>query len=336
MDGICGNFAKFKLLLFDVFFVISAIIGVGFATGKEISHFFLSGKNVLIAVCVFLFVFVGLSGYILHIKQKHNIDNLTKLNKFAFGKYYEIGNIVLIILFLVTNSAMLAGCDNLARTYLGLNLPIASLFLSLITFFIVLGGVNRIKQIANVVMPILIVMIVVNAWANISVNIDANGSIITDIYFPIIFCCENFITLISVLLCTKSKPKILAFVSGIVVAGVILLSCFAIGDLNADMPMLNLSKNVGNVFFVVYLIGVIFALFTTLEISAYHCVQVMTKTKRHKYFVMSVVLLVGQIIAYLGFDFIVKYLYTAIGVLGAIYLIVLIIYLIIADKKFKK
>ena len=79
---------KFKVLLFDLFFVIRAIIGVGFATGKEIAHFFLGGKSLIIAVVVFFLVFAGLSIYILHIKNKHDIKTLTQLNKFAFGKNY--------------------------------------------------------------------------------------------------------------------------------------------------------------------------------------------------------------------------------------------------------
>ncbi len=325
----------FKLFIFDLFFIVSGIIGVGFATGKEIAHFFLGGKSVYVAVAVFFVVFAGLSMYILHIKHKHNIINLTQLNKFAFGKYYEIGNIVLIVLFLVTNAAMLAGCDNIVQNYLGINLPIASLFLSCVTFFVVIGGVERIKQIVNIVMPLLIVIIIVNACINFNSTINLQGSVATDIYFPIIFCCENFITLISVLVNTKSRPKTLSVVSSAVIALIVTLTGLAVFGVEADMPMLELSQNIGSVFFAIYLIGVIFALFTTLEISSYHCVEVMSKSKRHKYFVTAVVLLVGQIIANLGFNFIVKYLYTAIGILGAIYLIVLIIKLIIENKKYK-
>lgn len=326
---------KFNALLFDLFFIISGVIGVGFATGKEIAHFFLSGSSVVFAVAVFCIVFIALSWYILHIKNKHKINDLTTLNKFAFGKYYDIGNIVLIILFIVTNSAMLAGCDNIMRNTFNFDIPIVSLILSAITFFIVLGGVERIKHIANIVMPILIVLILVNAGVNFNNNFQLNGSVAIDVAYPIIFCCENFITLISVLISTKSKPKNVSIISSVVISLIVLMSAFAIGKLNADMPMLTLSKNLGNWFFVIYLFGVIFALFTTLEISSYHCVEVLNKNKKNKNFVILMVLLVSQIIAYLGFDFIVKYLYTAIGILGAVYLIALIIRLIIEDKKFK-
>ena len=157
---------KLKVLLFDVFFIVSGLIGVGFATGKEISHFFISGYNIIIATIIFFAVFVILCWYFFHIKNKYNISTLTEINKLAFGKYYKWCNVLLLITFIVTNAAMLAGCDNLAKTYLNLNIPVISLFLSLVTFFIVLGGVNKIKYIANIIMPILILVIIINATFN--------------------------------------------------------------------------------------------------------------------------------------------------------------------------
>ena len=322
---------NFKLLIFDLFFVVSSIIGVGFATGKEIAHFFLSGRSLFWAVVIFFFVFVGLTWYIMHVKSKHNLNELTNLNKFAFGKYYEIGNIILVILFIVTNAAMLAGCDNLVGNYLCINLPIVSLFLSGITFFIALSGVDKIKAIANVVMPVLIVIIAVNACCNLKTP-TLQGSAVKDIAYPIIFCAENFITLIAVLINTKSKPVTLSLLSGLTISLVILISAIAIGNLRVDMPMLTLSKNIGVVFFSVYLIGVIFALFTTLQISTYNCLQVINKNPKQRIFTLILILFISQIIAYLGFNFIVQYLYSAIGVLGAIYLIVLVVNLVIASN----
>ena len=324
---------KFKVFIFDLFFVISSVIGVGFATGKEIEHFFLGGKSIVIAVVVFCVVFVALSIYLLHIKNKHNIDTLSKLNKFAFGKHYEIGNIVLFVMFIVTSAAMLAGCDNLAKNYLAINLPIVSIFLSIITFFIVIGGINRIKIIANVITPILIVAIIINTCFNMKTGSCLNGNISIDIIYPIIFCSENFITVISVLLTTKSKPKHLSLASGIVISILVLVSALAIKNISADMPMLALSKNVGNMFFAGYLLSVIFAIFTTLEISTYYCLQLANKNYTQKYFALLLIIITSQIIAYLGFNFIVKYLYTGVGIMSAIYLIALIIKLIINKNK---
>ena len=323
-----------KLFLFDMFFIISSVIGVGFATGKEIEHFFLGGKSVWLAVGVFFVVFTALTWYFLYIKNKYNVTTLTQLNKLAFGKNFEIGNIVLIILFIVTNAAMLAGCDNIVHNYFGLNLPIVSVFLSVITFFVVLGGINKIKVISNIVMPALIVIIMLNVFANADTfNISLNNKAYLDIAYPALFCFENFITIIAVLIKTKSKPKHLSIMSGLVLAMVIALSAIAIYGVSSDMPLLSTAKNVGNIFFVIYLVGVLFALFITLQISAYNCLEICTKNKQHKYFVNIMILLISQTISYLGFTFIVQYLYSAIGILGGIYLLALIIRLIMVNRR---
>ena len=322
---------KFRLIMLDLFFVISSIIGVGFATGKEIAHYFTSGKNIFIAVAVFAIVFISLSLYLLYIKNKYNVNNLMELNKLAFGRYYEICNIMLVIFLIVTNSAMLAGCDNIVRTYLGFNIPVGSLFLSCITFFVVLGGIGRIKNISKVVAPIIIILILFIACTNFKIS-SCDGNYIFDIAYPIIFCAHNFILLITVILNTKSNPKLVSCLSGILISCVILISAFAINGVSADMPMLVLGKNLGKVWFFIFLIGVIFALFTTLQIGTFQCLQIVNKNKKQKMFVLAIILLTCQIIAYLGFSFIIQYLYALMGILGVIYLIVLITSLIIKNK----
>lgn len=322
---------KLKLIMLDLFFVVSSIIGVGFATGKEISHYFNSGKCIVLAVIVFCIFYIGLSLYFLSIKNKHRINNLTDLNKFAFGRHYEICNIMLVIFFIITNSAMLAGCDNIVRTYLGFNIPVGSLFLSCVTFFVVLGGIDRIKHISKIVAPVIILLIIFISCANIKTQ-NLNGNLALDFVYPILFCVHNFILLITVILNTKSNPKILSFLSGFLVSIVILISAFAIGNIDSDMPMLLLSKNLGNICFSVYLLGVIFALFTTLQISTHQCLQIINKNQSQKIFTLALMLLICQIIAYLGFSFIVQYLYAAMGILGVIYLLTLIVNLIIKNK----
>lgn len=322
---------KFKLIIIDLFFVISSIIGVGFATGKEIAHYFTSGKNIVLAVIVFFVCFIVLSLCIFHVKNKYKITNLTQLNKVAFGRYWEICNIMLIVFFIITNSAMLAGCDNLVRLYLRFEIPVGSLFLSCVTFFVVMRGIDGVKNISKFVTPIIIILIIIVSCKNFK-TINLNGNIATDILYPITFCAHNFILLISVILHTKSNPKILSFLSGFLVSFIVLILACAIANIDADMPMLVVGKNLGNIYFSIYLICVIFALFTTLQIGTFQCLQIATKNKWQKIFILSLILLTCQIIAYLGFSFIVKYLYSAMGFLCAIYLIILIINLIIKNK----
>ena len=315
---------KIKLIILDLFFVVSSIVGVGFVTGKEIAYYFTSGKNIFIAVAVFCVIFISLTLYMLHIKHRNKVNNLTELNKFAFGRHHEICNIVLVIFLIITNSAMLAGCDNIIRTYLGFSIPVGSLFLSCVTFFVVLGGIDRIKNISKIVTPVVIVLIIFIGCKNFKVS-SSDGNYTFDILYPIMFFAHNFILLITVILNTKSSPKILSLLSGILISLVILITALAINGIDTDMPMLVLSKNLGNAFFSIYLIGVILALFTTLQIGAFQCLQIVNKNKSQKFFTLSIILLTCQIIAYLGFSFIIQYLYAAMGILGVIYLLILIV-----------
>ncbi len=311
--------------IFDLFFIISAHIGVGFVTGKELEHFFLSGTNIVLAVVSFFCIFVLTSSFILFIKNKHNISSMDQLNQLAFGKYHTMFNIVLITQFLISCSAMLAGCDNIMKNVFNITMPIFSLSLSVITFFVLCGGVRRIKLTSNFLLPILIVGIA----TNISLNFD-NPTINTsidwhDIVFPILFCCENSLTLISVLLKTKSKPKPLILSSGVIISLMILLSVFVIANFSADMPLLESSKNLGMVFFIAYIVIIVLALFITLQICSYNTLEIALKWTDKKYLSIILILLLSQTVALLGFTFIIKYLYMVLAIVGGVYLLILFI-----------
>ncbi len=324
---------SFKSFIFDLFFIISSFIGVGFATGKELEQFFLKG-NVFIGVAIFFVCILILSILILHIKNKYLISNITQLNKLAFGKYYYIVNNFLLILFVVTSSAMLAGCDNIMKNIFDINLPIFSIFFSFITFFIIIGGIKRIKCITNYIMPILIVIILINVCLNINSNISIQSNLSTkEFIFPLLFIGENCITLISVLIKTKSNPKKISFATALILTILISLSLFAIIGVNADMPMVEISKNSGKIFFTIYLIAVILALFTTLQINSFNGLEICLKQKKNKIFVALIIVGLSQSLSFLGFVFIMKYLYLILGILGGIYILILIIKLIILNKK---
>lgn len=320
-----------KLIIVDLFFIISSIIGIGFATGKEISLYFTSGKSIILAVLIFFVCFTGLTKYFLYVKNKYKLSNVGDLNKVAFGNNYEIFNIVLVIFFIITNSAMLAGCDSILKTYFNFNIPIGSLFLSCVTFFVVVGGVNRIKNTSKYIAPIIIILLMIIGFKNFKIG-NLDGGVMVDVLYPIFFCAHNFVLLLAVIFNTKSNPKLLSFLSGILVSFIVLVCAVAVKNINADMPMLLLGKNLGNLFFVIYLIGVVFALFTTLQVGSYQCFEIISKNKNQNFFSLSLILLTCQIIAYLGFSFIIQYLYAGMGILGVIYLIILIINLIIKRK----
>lgn len=311
--------------IFDLFFIISAHIGIGFVTGKEIEQFFLSGSNIFVTILSFFCIFVLTCSFILFVKNKYNISNIHSLNQLAFGKYHTLFNIVLITQFLISCSAMLAGCDNIMLNIFNITIPIFSLCLSVITFFILCGGVGRIKLVSNFLLPILMIGIITNITYNYSPPTIAANINYKDILFPILFCCENSLTLIAVLLKTKSKPRPLVMTSGIIISLVILFSLFVIVNFSADMPLLLASKNLGVAFFIIYIIIIIFALFITLQICAYNSLEIALKWTDKKYISILIILLVAQSLSRLGFTFIIKYLYTMLAVVSGVYLLILFI-----------
>lgn len=322
-----------KIFIIDLFFIVSSFIGVGFATGKELERFFIKSKFVLLSIAIFFVVFTAFCIFILKAKQKYSVTSFSALNKIAFGKHYKTLDLFLAIFFVITSSAMLAGCDNIMKNVFEIRMPIFSFFLSVITFFIIIGGIRRIKLISNCLVPILLGAILINVFYNFTPTNLPRQSLGVSIIFPIVFCSENCITLISVLLKTKSKKTPLALCAGGIIGLIILFAVFAIFNATGyDMPLLSLSKNLGNIFFIIYLICVLFALFITLQICSYSCFEIYARPK-NKYFIISLILLVQQSISYLGFTFIVEYLYFLMGILGLAYLILLTIRLIILNKK---
>lgn len=327
--------AKIGILIFDLLFVISGFIGVGFATGEELEQFFTQGNNLILSVGAFFVVYFLVCLAILKLKHKHNLKDMRQLNKFAFGEYSYVFDAFLLILFLITSSAMLAGCDNILRNNFDIAIPIGSLTLSVITLFFCTKEVTRIKQISNIIIPILIVFICVNVAFNRGEYVGGNG-ITGGVIFPILFCCENCVMLISVLLKTKSNPLLLSTISGIILSVILFFATRVVTNFLGDMPLLLASKNVSRIFYLCYLLGITLALFLTLQISQHNVIEICNRSKKSNHFLALIFVLVSQTISFLGLKFIVKYLYSAMGICGAIYILILFIKIIINNKKYNK
>lgn len=323
--------AKLKIFLFDLFFIISGFVGVGFATGKELEQFFLHGKSLFISVVIFFVIYFSICTTILNLRNKYNIKNLKQLNKFVFGEYDFAFNVFLLILFLITSSAMLAGCDNILKNLFKINLPIGSLLLSIITIFVCTKDIKAIKKISNIIIPVLILFLCINIVFNKG-EYEGGNSSICGVIFPVLFCCENCVMLISVLLKTKSNSFLLSLFSGGILSFILFFATQVVANFSGDMPLLLASKNVTKVFYFCYLFGVIFALFLTLQISQYNACEIFKQNNKNTKFKIIFLTILAQIISFLGFDFIVKYLYSLMGFCGVIYLIILFIKIIIKNK----
>ncbi len=333
----------FKLwsTIVDYFLILSAIIGVGFASGKEICVFFFDfGGASILGLCAFAVLYIYLFFVIQYINHKLNINSYDKFNSIVFGKFCKLTNIVLLINFIITSAGMLAGADYLFKTFFNIGHKIPSTILNLLTFILLIGGIKKIKAIANLIVPVMLTVIVINSLNNITpqnVHMEVvvqNGAMA--IYYGILFGVNNFVAAMPMLFETKLKSKGKLFVI-LSVCIIILLNIlvFASNSFSTSMPMFELSANVSIWFYYIYFLTLMLALFSTLVISSYNSYKIISKGKKST-FIIGFIVIINLIISNLGYNFIVDYLYVLSGIISGIYVLALIIMMIICMLKFRK
>lgn len=325
----------------DYFLILGAIIGVGFASGKEICVFFFDfGQSSLFGLLAFGLLYIYLFFIVQHISKKLKLNSYDKFNAEIFGKLCKLTNFAMLINFVITAAGMLAGADYLFKTFFGVGYRIPSIVLSIITFILLIGGIKQIKLVANIIIPLMLAVIIINSIGNITpenVHMDItvkNGAMA--LYYGLLFGVNNFVAALPMLFETKlkGKGKLVVIVT---ICSVILLNILVLASNNfaTSMPMFELSKTIGNWFYCVYFFTLVMALFSTLVICSYNASNIVTKGKK-SLFGISIVVLLNLIISNLGYNFIVQYLYVVSGLISGIYVVALIIMIIIKLINFNK
>ncbi len=334
-----GGFKLWSTIV-DYFLILGAIIGVGFASGKEICVFFFDfGGASLIGLLAFGLLYVYLFFVIQHISHKLKIKSYDQFNAKMFGRLCKFTNIVMLINFTITSAGMLAGADYLFENFFDFGYKVPSIILSVLTFVLLIGGINKIKIVANVIIPLMLAVIVINSIHNITpqnvhMEITVQNGVMA-VYFGLLFGVNNFVAAMPMLFETKlkSKGKLVVILS---ICAVILLNIlvFASNNFSTSMPMFELSENVSPWFYYVYFSTLIMALFSTLIICSFNAHNIISKNKK-SLFTIAIVVLTNLIISNLGYNFIVRYLYVVSGIISGVYVIALIVMIIIHLIKFK-
>lgn len=325
----------------DYFLILGAIIGVGFASGKEIAVFFFNfGQFSFLGLISFGLLYIYLFLIIQYVTRKLEINSYNEFNSRIFGKLCKLSNIVMLINFTITSAGMLAGADYLFQTFFGVGYKIPSIILSCITLLLLFGGISKIKGMANLIIPVMIFVIVINSMHNINpqnVNfsiVEANGFMA--VYYGLLFGVNNFVAALPMLFETRLKTKGRLIVI-ITICLIILLNIlvFATNDFVTDMPMFELSDNVSSWFYYIYFATLILALFSTLTICSYNAQKIICKEKK-SWFVSVMVVLTNLLISNLGYPFIVKYLYVVSGIISGVFVVATIIMIVIKMIERKK
>ncbi len=307
-----------------VFLLLGAIIGAGFASGKEIFLFFGSfSLNCLVVIILAGALFFALSFLFLRVGASENYK------KFQKSRFYNVFDFIIVFFIAITASVMMAGFQDAFGF-------VATFISILFAIFMATSGVKVLKVASVVIVPILILGILY-----ICVKASVAGQT-SEVYYP------NFAYLkagqyigMNIFLATevltadgKNLNKKEAFSASLIaslilvimiILSVIAFRCYGVTESEA-MPMLNMAKSVGEVEYYVFMLVLWCGIFTTLASSLFSLKQkVITRLKLKDSFLVLISMFC-YVLSVLGFEKIVELFYPLEGYVGLVYSVVTFVF----------
>lgn len=331
-----------------VFAITGAIVGAGFASGREIASFFAKYgfwciPFIFVAGALFFAVFF-LFG---KIGSKLRPGSVSDITKKVFGKAGIVVDVVFIISSFITLSSMLAGLDSTMQIAIGDKyvFPFVSILAAIVVVIILNYGLKKIFQFTDRIIPFMfsaIFVVVIGflifagkqqvGYSQINHNIFSMG------ISPILYVCMNTFGNMFLIAKTSSYLKkkqiiIACLISSILLSVCILLVaiCILFGGeavFASDMPMLTIAYNLGTGFGIIYLITLFVAIFTTICTTAFAISTWLNNYISNKFVCAVIVMSIGFVFSRFGFATIVDVFYPIEGVFGLIFILICLVYLI--------
>lgn len=324
-----------------IFVIIGAVIGAGFASGKEIYLFFnIYGVKGFVGIGIASI----LTGFIIYKVLKHlrdnEINNYEKyLEKLGVNKKIgEMLNLIINIFLLISFYIMIAGfCAYFKQQY---NIPeiLTGVIVAFLCYITLMGNIEGVTKANTILVPLLIIMIIFIGVKNGMFNLGEIFNVSTNIenqlegqknwlLSSIEYASYNSILLIPMLIgiknYAKNKEKAIGIIVGI---SFFILACILYIVLlnggtniaNIELPLIYIVNQFGDMYKYIYGIVIVSAIYTTAMASGYSFIQNSSKTKRG-YKLLTVTLCVSSIfISKIGFSYLVNLLYPLFGILGLI------------------
>ena len=303
--------------------IVGAMIGAGFASGKEIWAFFarFGWTSVLfvlpLVVLLFFCLLVGLEGFALGGKTHKNMKLLIDFCMF-FCHFCFL-------------SAMIAGLRVLCAQ---MGMPVLFLIVFCAIGVFIAFGMKTIVAVSSFLMPVLIVFLVAvgivfvasSAPQNVEFGFDKIGKIGINL---VLYVCMNILTALPILQriggdCKKKKP--VAFVATVCISFLFLLILVALllnTGTNCDMPILGLCIEKNKILGVFCFFVLIAATTTTMFSCGIEVVDKLQKFVKNRYTSTLLGLAFASAVSTLGFGKIVEILYPALGMVGAVMIFIL-------------
>ncbi len=300
---------------------LSALIGAGLASGKEVVVFLGNANLFSIILCG---VLIGAFSYpFIYLGIKSN-GNTTSL---IFHKNEYVGTIVMRIINFVFLGAMLSGAESLLQQTLGIHY--GGFIIAVLTLIIFQFGDNFIKGLNSLTTPLVLVfLIVLYCFKNTSIT--GNYTL----KYPLLYASMNT-TCAGVYagnFCKELKRHDALFI-GVIIASfisifLVIVRSLIIGVENTEIPIYSVAKDTN-----LTILGGLVVMISILT----SCVSSLRLASSKKPMSPFIVTAFALILSFFGFGNVVKFLYPVIGVIGLIILVLAICRMILIKlKKCKK
>ena len=331
-----------KNILKITFVLIGALIGAGFASGKEIYIFFFSYgikgiMGLIISACLIGIIIY----YSLNIIVKNNIKTYKEfLNEIFYknknSKLKEIINIIINTFIIISFYIMIAGFGAYFEEQNSINKIVGSALLAILCYFILRKSTKGLIKMSQILVPLLIIFIASIGILNLkSIDISNISNYVIEnnstnwMISAILYSSYNSILLIPVLITLNNSIekekniKFIAILTAIIIATLSILLYFILAKVdvninNLEMPAVYVISKMYPILRMIYGLILLASILTT-AISLGN--SILQNIKINKTVLNAILCITAIIVSNFGFSNLVNLLYPLFGYLGIVQII---------------
>jgi len=315
------------------FLTVSAIIGAGFITGRELVGYF-GIENFEVYSLVSALLFFGSFYLVYSLGRRENSYNELheKMLKNRGGK---VMSVAVIISAFVSLCSLFSAMDSLTKSlgFFG-GFPLLSIVAILVVSNTSKYGINGLEKINSVLVPIVLfaVLLALAFKGDFKFTFEGEFSGVKSTKTVLFVTMNIFINLPVIFSSAKGKSKKTLLISAIISALILsLLTFFMLGAIavggeqtgQADMPLLSA---VGGGYATLFAVALFTALASSVTTAYYPLYEVAKKLDDKRGVVMLGI--ISFAFSRLGLKTIVDYVYPIIGCFGLIYVVICLIYVV--------
>ena len=326
-----------------VMVILGTIIGAGFASGREIYIFFGKyGEWGILGIIISGILTGSIIYNVLKITKERNVytyQELIKNKNLKYPKANKIVNFIVNSFLLVSFFVMVAAfCAFMKQTF-GIKQYISSTIFVLICYIVFEKSLKGMMKINEFLVPILLVFIFFLGVKNIPSLIETKPIIkhslsLEFLISSILYTSYNSIILVPILISMKmyikneKEIKLISIISSIFIIILslciyFLLSTGGIIVKEIELPLIKITKKMGNNYMNIYSFVIIAAIFTSAISAGYSYLKNISKNKKMYDINLILICIIAIATSYIGFSNLVQYLYPIFGILGIIQIIFL-------------